>query len=70
MGYTHRYWACPYYTGDQKTKINCVGARGVTLASREMLYQYAEKYCCSIEGWRKCTLARQLNEELEADGEK
>lgn len=67
MGWSNRTWACPYYIGDQKAQIHCEAARGVTLSDRRLMYAYADRYCSSVDGWRRCTMARALNEKYEKD---
>lgn len=64
MSWSHRVYACPFFTGDKKTHINCMCARGITLRSRDGLLHYADLYCSSAAGWRKCTLAREYMLEL------
>lgn len=69
MGWSKRTWCCPYYTGDKKTHINCLCAKAITLRTAEGMRRYADLYCASVDGWRRCSLARAYTLELEQEEE-
>lgn len=63
MAYSKRVWACPFYRNDRKGKIYCEG--GCVQMRKRTLDGYAERFCGSVEGWEKCSIARALVEEYE-----
>lgn len=66
MGYYRRIFACPYYHHDERGAVVCEGGR-VNLR-KETMSEYLGGYCCSVEGWGKCTLAKALNQQYEREG--
>lgn len=57
--YSRRNWACPFFKWDECDKIHCEGGK-LTFRSRKSIEDYAQKYCGSIEGWKKCTIAESV----------
>ena len=59
---------CPFAVIDNKSKGEYVKCEGVTedtritlwFRSREKKQKHKEKYCCSLEGYKKCYIARGL----------
>ena len=69
MRYYHLVWCCPYYNWDARTAVHCEGGR-IDLPSGEAAREYFEIYCSSVEGWRRCTVARAITRFYEKkDGE-
>lgn len=66
MAYYRRLWACPYYRSDERGAVICEGGR-VELARKETMSEYMGQYCCDVDGWRRCTIARALNLQYERD---
>ncbi len=60
----NKVFACPYYVWDGVISIYCEGGR-FRLPERASADEYIEQYCCDIDGWRRCTLARALNRHYE-----
>ncbi len=52
---------CPFYKDERRLKLFCEGG---TLKSPDLRYrrEYLLKYCASEDGWKKCTIAKSLNE--------
>lgn len=74
MGYSNRYWTCPFFTWDEKLKVHCEGGL-VKFPDRKTLTGYADRHCSSENGWKNCSVARAMLEyyerkEAEHGGEK
>ena len=69
-GYYGLIFACPYYRSDDKGKILCEGGI-VRMHSSSQTRRYATDYCCSVDRWASCSIARALTayyERRENDG--
>lgn len=64
MSWSRRIWSCPYYKWDDKLRIKCECGR-LDFPARKSLERYADRYCSSVEGWSRCTLACSMTEYLE-----
>ena len=60
-GYSNRLWQCPFFQSDERQAVRCEGGR-VAAADRPPERRYANRYCCSGGGWKKCTIAAALRE--------
>lgn len=68
--YSHRNWACPFFKWDECDKIHCEGGR-LVFRSRESITDYADRYCGSVDGWQRCTIAASIEtyyDRLHEDG--
>lgn len=65
MGYRHIYWRCPYFTDDRKEEILCEGGYRLIFPNDKKLKKYAAAYCCSVDGYRQCRIAAQLEQEYD-----
>ena len=57
--HSNLYWACPFFTVTQDTKLRilCEGGRIQTPAP-EALDEYSQRYCAG--GWEDCSLAQLM----------
>ncbi|MBE5851328.1 MAG: hypothetical protein E7298_14615 [Lachnospiraceae bacterium] len=60
MSYGNRVFCCPYYCYDAPRAVKCEGGR-VELPDRAAARDYFGQYCASVEGWRRCTVARAMS---------
>lgn len=65
MGYRHLYWRCPYFTDDRKDEILCEGGYRIFFPDAAKLKKHAETYCCSIDNYKRCPFAAQLEKGYE-----
>lgn len=56
----HVYVICPFYCREREKEISCEGGSRVRMLSKSSIDQWLFMYCCSQEGWRRCTIARQI----------
>jgi hypothetical protein len=56
--------ACPFFTSYDGTRIYCDAGR-LNMPSRAAWDEYMKNYCCSVEGWEKCSVALELRAEYE-----
>lgn len=52
-----RTWVCPFYKWDERLCVHCEGGGRAAFPDRETAKDYADRYCGSLDGWEKCTLA-------------
>ena len=71
MGYSNKYWTCPFFRWDEKLNIHCEGGR-IRFPDQRALNEYAQRHCASPDGWQTCSMAASLNQYYErtADGTK
>lgn len=72
-GYSGRVWACPFFRWDERLRVHCEGGK-MSLTDPRTFESYACRYCCDVDGWDRCSLAKALVEqyerrEREGDGE-
>lgn len=65
MGYTNRYWMCPFYKWDEKNAIHCEGGSMIKLP-KQALREYASCYCAS-QNWKMCTVCKAILKTYEED---
>lgn len=51
---------CPFFKGEKGLRLHCEGG---TVRSPDSVYrrELLMNYCASAEGWRKCTIAKNLD---------
>ena len=59
-------YVCPYWQRDIKSNLYCEAAR-LDFRNNATLREYSKRYCGDMSGWRRCTLARALNEQYEKE---
>ncbi len=59
MGFSSKTWACPFFKWDERLCVHCESARA-KFKDRETMMEYIDKYCASVQGWEKCSLAATL----------
>lgn len=58
MGYTHKYWTCPFYSGDDdKPSVHCEGGSRVKFPDAAAADRYYDAYCANPINWRLCSIA-------------
>ena len=60
MDYWHKFWACPFYKWNDKTKVACEGGCRLSFPDKPTACEYMDRYCANNPGWKGCTLARSL----------
>ena len=55
---------CPFFAGEKRSDRLCTGKPGSRIEVSVM-----QEYCCDIDGWRRCSLARELMLKEEAEDE-
>lgn len=65
MGYYNRIFECPFYRDDERGAVMCVGGRVVL--RKTTLGEYMREYCCSVEGWQRCSIAQALERQYEGE---
>lgn len=63
-GYTHKSWACPFFSWDEKCKVHCEGGC-IKFRDRREAGDYQDRYCASVTGWKDCTMAKSAVEYYE-----
>lgn len=58
---------CPFWGWNDSQNIHCEGGK-LTFHDRQARRDYANRFC-GDEQWKKCTLARMLEEYYERDDE-
>ena len=58
--YRHKIFTCPYFIYDKKDCITCE-AGTIRMPLKQLLDEYAEKYCQAEYGYYHCTLAKVLS---------
>lgn len=58
-GYSHKKFACPFFTWDEKFKVHCEGGC-VKFRDRKEAGEYQDRYCASVTGWKDCTVAKSV----------
>ncbi len=56
-GSAQREWACPFYKLDKGLCVYCEGGMRAVFPDQVAALEYTDRYCCSVDGWGKCTLA-------------
>ena len=54
-----RTWRCPYYHWDKGNEMYCEGGN-LKFGGRKAWEDYTGQYCTCNPGWRRCTLAQNL----------
>ena len=54
------YFNCPFYSWNSREKVHCEGGDVSVGGAHEALREYQREYCCDVNGWRRCTVARML----------
>ena len=65
--YSHRAWACPFFTWDERLCIHCEGGV-VKFKDREAIVGYIDQHCACGVGWKECSIAIYLNSYYERTG--
>ena len=61
----HAYVKCPFFKRERDLNIRCEGGSRVRMNSKASIDDWLSRFCCSGEGWQRCTIARQLRIEYE-----
>ncbi len=67
MGYSNKTFACPFFKWDERLCVHCEGGV-VRFRDRREAMEYIDRYCASVDGWEKCSLARSLLGYYEREG--
>lgn len=59
VGYSHKTWACPFFRWDERMCVHCEGGK-VDFPDMDTRGEYIDRYCASVPGWEKCTIASSL----------
>lgn len=62
MDYWHKIWVCPYFIWDDRTKIGCEGKITLKFPDKKSLAEYADRFCCSIDNYPNCPVAKMIEE--------
>jgi hypothetical protein len=67
-GYSNRIWCCPYFKWDKRQEVHCEGG-AVAMTDRGLFLEYIERYCASVDGWQKCTIAQAMTKYYQESGD-
>lgn len=59
-GYTHKSWACPFFSWDERLCVHCECGSRVRFYDQQEAGAYQDRYCASVNGWKDCTVAASL----------
>ena len=59
---------CPFFTSEKRLALHCEGGCMLRFTDKEERVQYLDDYCASMDGWRRCTVARLLERRYERMG--
>lgn len=51
---------CPFFRRERETEIRCDGGSRVRMTRKTSIDRWLSIYCCDIDGWRRCAVARCL----------
>lgn len=68
MSDTHKTWSCPFFVWDERLAIHCECGRP-RFPDIETATDYTTQYCAGDQGWKDCTLARNMMRYYERTGE-
>lgn len=57
--YSHKVFVCPFFKQDERLGIFCEGGK-LKFQDREAAREYTDGHCASMDGWKRCSLARNL----------
>lgn len=60
------FWGSDLFDKKGENKISCEHGM-LTFYNRNSIEEYMKKYCCSNDGWKKCTLAASLQKYYERE---
>lgn len=60
--YRKRMWACPYFRYDEKACVTCEGGSKIRMPDIDSYIDYIERYCTSVNGWQKCSVAKNITD--------
>ena len=64
-----RLWQCPYFTWDGVQCVRCEAGK-IDFLSKRNAEDYMTRFCANVDGWKNCTIARQINIFYETQEEK
>ena len=53
-------FCCPFFDYAGRTQVFCEGGR-IRLPDPVSRAEYRAEYCCDVNGWRRCTVARAIS---------
>ena len=59
MKESHKTWSCPFFVWDERLAVHCEGGRP-RFPDYEAADKYTGDYCAGGQGWKDCTLAKNL----------
>ena len=63
MGWRNVTWACPFFHYDEKGQSFCEGGTRIRFGDDvKTLRRYQDTYCCSLDAYRECSIARALEQ--------
>lgn len=60
---------CPFYTSEKRLALHCEGGCTLCFSDKAERVAHINQYCGSMDGWRRCTVARLLELRYEKRGE-
>lgn len=57
-------YCCPFYSWEEKHKVHCEGGV-MNFLDAEAMREYISQYCAQNPGWKKCTVAQNLQNTYE-----
>ena len=65
--YWHYNFACPFYDFDTRERIGCEGGIVVEMPDRRDLKQIMREYCCDVNRWEECPIAKIIVKKYEQE---
>ncbi len=61
MGYSQKYWCCPYFKWDERLCIHCECGK-IGFPDLETRKGFVDAHCASLSGWQNCSMAAARND--------
>lgn len=68
MRWSNKTWACPFFAGDEKLCVHCERGQRVVFPDADSRRDYIGRYCASVEGWPRCSIAALLTDYYDRKG--